>query len=183
MWERLELDGWLRSLTLPSYCIINQQEEALIWQTCINISDIWSFTTQTLMMETEVISETLVFSLTLTQLIAWENFSTFIRHENFKSHHTTYLSQTYPDVSPLNFKCVWQHNNMIDFSVYVTSLVISVRKQEINRNIMDMTENFTRKVTFIFTLYHNIQVHLKIMMWLSRFFTSSLIHIVNMVTS
>jgi hypothetical protein len=72
---------------------------------------------------------------------------------------------------------------MIDFSVYVTSLVISVRKQEINRNIMDMTENFTRKVTFIFTLYHNIQVHLKIMMWLSRFFTSSLIHIVNMVTS
>jgi hypothetical protein len=70
---------------------------------------------------------------------------------------------------------------MIDFSVYVMSLVILVRKQEINRNIIDMTANFTRNAIFIFVVYHKI--YLKILMWLSRFLTSSLIHIINMVAS
>jgi hypothetical protein len=48
--ERLESGGWPHSLTLLSYCIIHQQEEASIWQTSINISNIRSFTTSSLMM-------------------------------------------------------------------------------------------------------------------------------------
>jgi hypothetical protein len=46
------------------------------------ISDAWSFTTSTLMLETEI-SETLVFNSTLTRLIAREYFSTFISRESF----------------------------------------------------------------------------------------------------
>jgi hypothetical protein len=42
--------------------------------------------TKTLMMETEEISETLVFSSTLTWLIARENFSPFIHRESLKSY-------------------------------------------------------------------------------------------------
>jgi hypothetical protein len=40
----------------------------------------------TLLMETNKISETLVFNSTLTWLIARENYSTFICHESFKSY-------------------------------------------------------------------------------------------------
>jgi hypothetical protein len=45
-----------------------------------------SFATTTLMMETEEISEALVFSSTLTRLIARENFTALIRRESFKSY-------------------------------------------------------------------------------------------------
>jgi hypothetical protein len=62
-------------LTPRSYCIIHQMEEASIWRAGISISDIRSFTTSTPMTETEIF-ETLLFSLTLTRLIARENFST-----------------------------------------------------------------------------------------------------------
>jgi hypothetical protein len=65
-----ESAGWPHSLTPPSYCLVPQYEEAWIWQTGINMSDIWSLTTSTLIMETEEISETLVSSSTLTRLIA-----------------------------------------------------------------------------------------------------------------
>jgi hypothetical protein len=40
----------------------------------------------TMMMETEQVSETLVFDSTLMQLIAPEDFITFMCHENFKSY-------------------------------------------------------------------------------------------------
>jgi hypothetical protein len=42
--------------------------------------------TSTLMMETEIVSETLVFVLSLTRLNARESFITLIRRENFKSY-------------------------------------------------------------------------------------------------
>jgi hypothetical protein len=58
----------------------------VISQTGINISHIWSFATSNLMMETEEMSETLVFSSTLSRLIAREDFSSFIRRESFKSY-------------------------------------------------------------------------------------------------
>jgi hypothetical protein len=38
------------------------------------------------MMETEEISETLVFSSILTWLIAQEDFSTFVIHDSFRSY-------------------------------------------------------------------------------------------------
>jgi hypothetical protein len=64
----------------------HQHGEASIWQTGINISEIWPFTTLTLVMETVKISEMLVFSSTLTRLTAWEDFGTFIHLESFKSY-------------------------------------------------------------------------------------------------
>jgi hypothetical protein len=65
-------------LTPPSYCIVYQEEEASVSQTGISISDIWSFTTSTLMMETETISEKLILSSKLTLLTAKEEVNTFI---------------------------------------------------------------------------------------------------------
>jgi hypothetical protein len=73
--NRLQSEGWPHSLTPPSYCIVHYQEEAPIWQTGIKITDIWSFTTLTLKIETEEISEMLVFISNLTWLIVWEDFS------------------------------------------------------------------------------------------------------------
>jgi hypothetical protein len=49
------------------------------------ISNIWSFTTSTLMMAAEEISETLVSNSTSTQQITQEDFSTFIHREGLKS--------------------------------------------------------------------------------------------------
>lgn len=74
------------SSTLLSYCITYQQEEALIWQTDININDTRLFTISTLIMKTEDISETSVFSSTLTRLIARKNFRDCIRRESFKHY-------------------------------------------------------------------------------------------------
>jgi hypothetical protein len=54
-----------------------------------------SFTTSTLMMETEEISETLVFSSTLTRLIAREGCVTFIRCESIKSYVKEYEKKNY----------------------------------------------------------------------------------------
>jgi hypothetical protein len=62
---------------------------------CIDISDLLSFTTSTLMMETEQISETSIVSSTLTRSIARENFIP----ESFKSYTAvkifTSSSETY----------------------------------------------------------------------------------------
>jgi hypothetical protein len=76
--EKLDSDGWPHSLTPPSHCTVHQQKEVSMWQSGINISDTWWFTTSTLMKGTEDISETLVFSATFTRLIALEKFNTFI---------------------------------------------------------------------------------------------------------
>jgi hypothetical protein len=52
--------------------------------------------TSTLMIETEIVSETLVFDLSLTRLNARESFITLIRRENFKSYIALVLRpQTY----------------------------------------------------------------------------------------
>jgi hypothetical protein len=52
----------------------------------INIGELQSLLTLTLMMKSELISKTLVFNRTLMWLIARENFTAFIRRESFKSY-------------------------------------------------------------------------------------------------
>jgi hypothetical protein len=88
--DRLGSDGWPHRLTPNSCYIAHRYEAADLTELCIHtsISDIWSFTTSTLMTETEGDSWNVgsVFNSTLTWLIAREDFrSTFIRHEIFKS--------------------------------------------------------------------------------------------------
>jgi hypothetical protein len=75
--------GVLRSGSVESNCGVTHPTLTFHH---INISDIRSSTTLTLMIENEEIFEMLVFSSTLTQLIAQENFSAFIQHESFKSY-------------------------------------------------------------------------------------------------
>jgi hypothetical protein len=104
--NKIEADGWPHNWTSPFYCLVQQYREAPIWQTPLGGGGcVWmgvracardaSFTTSVLMMETEEISEMLVFSWTLSQLIAWEEFSTFIHHETFEPYTTNFcLSQS-----------------------------------------------------------------------------------------
>jgi hypothetical protein len=65
---RLESDGWPHNLTL------HNTPKGRDWY----ISNIWSYTMLTLMMETKDISETLGFGSTSTQLIAREDCNKFI---------------------------------------------------------------------------------------------------------
>jgi hypothetical protein len=76
------------SLTPSSFWIVCQQDETLISQTAMYITKICSFITSTLMMETEELYKILDFNSTLTRLMAWEDFSTFIHQESFKSYIT-----------------------------------------------------------------------------------------------
>jgi hypothetical protein len=46
-----------------------------------------------MMMETELVSKTSVFDSTLMQLIAQEDFITFMHHESFKSFNTVYFKK------------------------------------------------------------------------------------------
>jgi hypothetical protein len=62
-----------------SFCQVDSLFDILVY-----VSDIWSFTTSTLMMQTEDILETLVFNSALARLTAREDFIAFTRREIFK---------------------------------------------------------------------------------------------------
>jgi hypothetical protein len=66
-------------------------------QICICVNDVWSFNTSTLMLETDKVSETLVFNSALTWLIAPRYFSTFISRKSFNIAE-------FSDIFWLNFK-------------------------------------------------------------------------------
>jgi hypothetical protein len=72
-------------LPLPSHCPVCQQDEASHCETDTCANNVWPFTRLNLMMEVKKISEMLVYSSTLRQLIPWTDFGTFIHHESFKN--------------------------------------------------------------------------------------------------
>jgi hypothetical protein len=66
----------------------------------------------TLMMETEIVSKTLVFNVTLTWLNTQENFTAFIRRESFKSYTPCIyvIMKIVPE--QLGYVCVWAEGNV-----------------------------------------------------------------------
>jgi hypothetical protein len=108
--DRLDSNGSPHTLTLPSCWIVCQQDEVLICQTGMYISNARSFTTLTLIMEMEEISETLVCNSTLTWLIAQEDFSTFICRKRFKYYIVE--GDSLPDYMMSHSKrCIQFHSN------------------------------------------------------------------------